>query len=113
MSSHIVLSFDVWLHCDRINDIVCVTDLEPPSDKELGRTSIKIAYMWKRVGTELGLEGYHLDAIESDNPKSCQTACQRMLLKWKELNNNVSRRTLSQAIEYCRANSKGKRIVNT
>ena len=98
----------ILLNTALLNDIVCVTDFDkPPSDKELRRISNKIAYMWRRVGTELGLEAYRLDAIESDNPNSCQTACQRMLLKWKELNNNVSGRTLSQAIEYC---SEGKRI---
>ena len=92
-----------------LNDIVCVTGLDkPPSDKELGRKSKEIAYMWERVGTELGLEANHLYTIKRDNPNSSETACLHMLFKWKQLNNNVSRRVLSQAIEYCKVNREGK-----
>ena len=92
-----------------LNDMVCVTDLDkPPSDKELGRKSNEIVCMWREVGTELGLEAHHLDIIERDNPNSSDKACQCMLHKWKQLNNNVSRRVLSQAIEYCKVNREGK-----
>ena len=88
---------------------MCVTDLDkPPNEKELGRISDKIAYMWRRVGIELGLEAYQLDTIESDYPKSCEKACLHMLFKWRELNNNVSRRVLSEAIKYCKLNREGK-----
>ena len=85
---------------------MCATDLDhdkPPTTKELGRISNEIAYMWKRVGVELGLEGYRLNIIEKDYPKSVD-ACFHMLQKWTELNRDVSNRVLYQAIEYCKDN---------
>ena len=88
--------------------IVCVTDLDkPPSDKDLERISNKIAYIWKRVGVKLGLEACRLHAIESDYSKSCKDACLHMLFEWRDLNNNVSRRVLDQAIKDCKNNREG------
>lgn len=57
--------------------------------------------MWKDVGVQLGLEAYQLDAIEIDHSESLNDACFHMLLKWMELDKNVSRRELHQAIKYC------------
>ena len=83
---------------------VFITDFDKsPSTIELGKISCKIAYMWKRVGVMLGLETCHLNAIQKNHPNSCEDACLDMLIKWKELNINVSLGVLNQAIEYCQA----------
>ena len=97
-----------------LNDIcICVIDFdEPPTDKEIVRMHKSIAYMWKNIGVALDLKAHKLKAIEKDNPNSCENACLEMLLTWKELNFNVSRRVLHQAIVDCEQEVKRKGMHN-
>ena len=77
---------------------ICVADFDvPPTDVELLQISDQIGYMWKGVGIQLGLERYRLENIESNHSK-CEAACLQMLLLWKQLNRNVSRRVLDEVI---------------
>ena len=73
----------------------------PPQPIELGRISIKIADIWKRVGLELGLQPYQLNTIELNHPNHNENASLDMLLKWSDANKNATRRTLNQVIELC------------
>ena len=82
----------------------------PPKPVELERISCDIGDIWKRVGVHLGLKLYKLNTIESDNPKSNANAAWTMLQQWSQLNKNVSRNVLYQAIECCR-NKKGMYVT--
>ena len=83
----------------------------PPSPKELGRIAAGIADIWKRVGLELGFFPQKLKAIEQNHPGDNDMASLDMLMAWREININVGRSVLYQAIEYCRAN-RGTCITN-
>ena len=92
---------------------IYVIDLdEPPTDKELARMHAEIAYLWKNIGMCLDLKAYKLKAIEKDYPNSCEDACLEMLLTWKELNFNVSRRVLYQAITDSKQEVDSKGMLN-
>ena len=84
----------------------CV-DLESPlTFDELRAASDKIADIWRDVGLELGLSPLKLDTIEQlHNLNHKVNPSLDMLLKWKEANENVSRRKLNQAIKECRGNA--------
>ena len=94
--------------CTYINTTVVLlyTDPDLPlEDIELGRIAVTIAPIWQRVGLELGLPLYKLNTMEIDNPGRNVMAALTMLLTWKDLDKNVSRRTLYQAIDNCKAKS--------
>ena len=81
----------------------CVVDPDVPLDNtELGRIAEEIGDIWKRVGLKLNLPLYELNTIEADNPHRHNIAALTMITKWKDSNENVSQRTLYQAIEHCR-----------
>ena len=69
--------------------------------------------MWEKVGIFLRLKTPKLKAIAKDHTDSCEDACFEMLLSWKELDFNVSRRMLDQAIKDCKwlLEKKGMPIV--
>ena len=71
--------------------------------KELRKISVEIADIWKEVGLELGLPPYKLDTIKLNHPNENEKASLDMLLKWREVNKNVSREELNKAIKECRA----------
>ena len=92
--------------CMYINTTVVLlyTDPDlPPEDIELGRIAVEIAHIWQRVGLELGLPLHKLKTMENDNPGRSVMAALTMLSTWKDLDENVSRRTLYQAIDNCKA----------
>ena len=88
-----------------------IVDIEsqvtPP---ELRRISNDIADIWKEVGLELGLKQQKLNSIELDHPNHNTKASLDMLLHWRNVNINASRRVLKQAIKKCQTN-RGTNIV--
>ena len=78
-------------------------DLNQLTPKELRKISVEIADIWKEVGLELDLPPYKLDTIKLNHPNENEKASLDMLLKWREVNKNVSRKELNKAIKECRA----------
>ena len=95
-----------------VNKSLYFADLKSQvTDRQLRKISVEIGDIWYEVGLELGLPPHVLDTIRLDYPSENAKASLKMLQKWKEVNENASRKILNKAIKECRA-KKGT-LLNT
>ena len=100
-----------YVHMHTCTVYFYIVDIESQlTPAELQRISNEIADIWKEVGMELGLKLHKLNSIELNHPNYNTKASLNMLLHWRDVNLNASRRVLKQAIKKCQTNG-GTNIV--
>ena len=92
-------------------EYIYIADIESkPTPAELRRISNDIADSWEQIGLELGLQQHRLDSIDLNYPNHNTKASLKMLLHWRDVKRDASRRVLKQAIKKCQTNE-GTNIV--